>query len=180
MIEVRQLTLKYPGGKGVFNLNFRVNKGEIVGYLGPNGAGKTTTIRALLGFMRPNSGSCAINGLDCWEKAPKIQKILGYIPGEVAFLEDMSGEEFLAFMQDMRGIHDTSRQKQLLEMFELEAKGKIRKFSKGMKQKLAIVAAFMHSPEVLVLDEPTSGLDPLMQSRFVELLWRKRPGGEPF
>jgi ABC-2 type transport system ATP-binding protein len=178
MIEVKKLTLKYPGGKGVFELDFSVKKGEAMGYLGPNGAGKTTTIRALLGFMRPNSGSCSIGEFDCINDAPKIQRNLGYIPDEIAFLDGMNGDEFLKFMQDMRGIRDTSQQKQLIEMFELDPKGKIKKFSKGMKQKLAIVTAFMHDPDVLILDEPTSGLDPLMQNRFVELILSEKAKGK--
>lgn len=178
MIDVKKLTLKYPSGKGVFELDFSVKKGEVMGYLGPNGAGKTTTIRALLGFMQPNSGSCSIGGLDCTNRASEIQKILGYIPGEIAFLDDMNGYEFLKFMNDMRGMKDTSRQKQLIEMFELDPKGKIKKFSKGMKQKLGIVTAFMHNPDVLILDEPTSGLDPLMQNRFVELILSEKAKGK--
>lgn len=178
MIEVNKLTLKYPSGKGVFELDFSVKKGDVLGYLGPNGAGKTTTIRALLGFMEPNSGSCSIGGLDCSKKAPEIQKILGYIPGEISFLNDMNGDEFLKFMQEMRGTKDTSRQKQLIEMFEFDPKGKIKKFSKGMKQKLGIITAFMHDPEVLILDEPTSGLDPLMQNRFVELILSEKAKGK--
>lgn len=178
MIDVKKLTLKYPSGKGVFELDFSVKKGEVMGYLGPNGAGKTTTIRALLGFMQPNSGTCSIGGLDCTNHAPEIQKNLGYIPGEIAFLDDMNGDEFLKFMHDMRGMKDASRQKQLIEMFELDPKGKIKKFSKGMKQKLGIITAFMHDPDVLILDEPTSGLDPLMQNRFVELILNEKAKGK--
>lgn len=177
MIEVRDLTLRYSSGKGVFGLDFSIAKGEVMGYLGPNGAGKTTTIRALMGFMRPNIGTCSIGGMDCITCAPIIQKSLGYIPGEINFLDNMRGDEFLQFMQRMRGTKDNTRQKQLLEMFELDPKGKIKKFSKGMKQKLGIVTACMHNPDVLVLDEPTSGLDPLMQNRFIDfILSLKREG----
>ena len=178
MIEVKGLTLTYPSGKGVFDLNFTVGKGEVMGYLGPNGAGKTTTIRALLGFMRPDSGTCFIDGLDCSAAAPKIQKNLGYIPGEITFLDGMNGDEFLRFMRDMRGTKDAALQNRLLDVFELNPKGRIKKFSKGMKQKLGIVTAFMHDPDVLILDEPTSGLDPLMQNRFVELLLEEKKKGK--
>lgn len=178
MIDVKELTLKYPSGKGIFNLNFKVNSGEVMGYLGPNGAGKTTTIRALLGFMQPDKGSCSINGHDCTKDAPQIQKTLGYIPGEIAFLDGMNGDEFLKFMCNMRGTRDLTRQKQLMEMFELDTKGKIKYFSKGMKQKIGIVTAFMHNPDVLILDEPTSGLDPLMQNRFVELVLEEKKKGK--
>ena len=178
MIHVKELTLKYPSGKGVFELDFSVKMGEVMGYLGPNGAGKTTTIRALLGFMQPNSGTCSIRGLDCTNSAPEIQKTLGYIPGEISFLDGMNGDEFLKFMHEMRGTKDISRQKQLMEMFELDPKGKIKKFSKGMKQKLGIVTAFMHNPDVLILDEPTSGLDPLMQNRFIDLILSEKAKGK--
>jgi len=177
MINVSLLTLTYPSGKGVFELDFTVPKGAVMGYLGPNGAGKTTTLRALLGFMRPDKGKCHIAGLDCIEEAPEVQKHLGYIPGEIVFPDGMYGDEFLSFMAAMRGTKNTTRLKQLLDMFELDPRGKIRRFSKGMKQKLGIVAAFMHSPEVLVLDEPSSGLDPLMQNRFTELILSEKALG---
>ena len=178
MINVSNLTLKYSSGKGVFDLNFSVKEGEVMGYLGPNGAGKTTTIRALLGFMQPNIGTCSIEGLDCTAYATRIQKSLGYIPGEISFLDGMNGDEFLKFLNDMRGTKDLARQNRLIEMFELDPRGKIKKFSKGMKQKLGIVAAFMHDPKVLILDEPTSGLDPLMQNRFVELIIEEKKRGK--
>ena len=178
MIEVNDLTLTYPSGKGVFDLSFSVPEGEVTGYLGPNGAGKTTTIRALMGFMRPNKGTCRIGGRDCMRDAPEIQKNMGYIPGEIAFLDGMSGDEFLRFMNRMRGYSDLSAQKRLLQRFELDPKGKIKKFSKGMKQKLGIVTAFMHDPDVLILDEPTSGLDPLMQNRFIELIMEEKKKGK--
>ncbi len=178
MIEVNGLTLTYPSGKGVFDMNFKVKSGEVMGYLGPNGAGKTTTIRALLGFMKPDKGSCTIKGMECFKEAPEIQKSLGYIPGEIAFLDGMNGDEFLKFMCEMRGTRDYTRQKQLIDMFELDTRGRIKRFSKGMKQKIGIVTAFMHNPEVLILDEPTSGLDPLMQNRFVELILEEKKKGK--
>lgn len=178
MIDVKNLTVKYSNGKGVFDLDFSVKEGEVMGYLGPNGAGKTTTIRALLGFMKANGGSCSIGGLDCSVGATQIQKTLGYIPGDTAFFDDMNGDEFLKFMCEMRGTKDIARQKQLIEMFELDPRGKIKKFSKGMKQKLGIVTAFMNHPDVLILDEPTSGLDPLMQNRFIELILNEKAEGK--
>lgn len=178
MIAVKNLTLKYASGKGVFDLDFTVKQGEVMGYLGPNGAGKTTTIRALMGFMKADSGTCLIGGQDCFDAAPKIQQRLGYIPGEMTFVEGMTGEEYLRFIGEMRGMKDYGRQKQLIERFELSPKGNIKKFSKGMKQKLGIVAAFMHHPEVIILDEPTSGLDPLMQNRFVEFILEEKAQGK--
>lgn len=178
MIEVSNVTMTYPSGKGIFDVDFSVKQGEVLGYLGPNGAGKTTTIRCLLGFTKPDVGKCGIAGLDCVARAPKVQKILGYIPGEIAFLDGMTGNDFLKFMSEMRGMKNYSWQKELIERFELDPRKKIKKFSKGMKQKLGIVTAFMHDPEVLILDEPTSGLDPLMQNRFVELILEQKKAGK--
>ena len=178
MIGVNNLTRDYGGGKGVFQVSFSIAQGEVFGFLGPNGAGKTTTIRHLMGFLRPEGGSCSINGLDCWKNAPEIQKSLGYIPGEIAFFPEMTGLEYLNFLRSYRGLSHTSRMKELMERFELDPRGKIRKMSKGMKQKIAIVAAFMHDPQVLILDEPTSGLDPLMQNRFTQLIQEERERGK--
>ncbi|HPE15966.1 MAG TPA: ABC transporter ATP-binding protein [Oscillospiraceae bacterium] len=178
MIEVRKVTMVYPSGKGIFDVDFTVKRGEVLGYLGPNGAGKTTTIRCMLGFTRPDAGTCSIGGLDSVARAPEIQKFLGYIPGEIAFLDGMTGSEFLKFMGKMRHIRDFSRQKELIERFELDPRREIKKFSKGMKQKLGIVTAFMHDPDVLILDEPTSGLDPLMQNRFVDLILEQKKAGK--
>jgi ABC-2 type transport system ATP-binding protein len=178
VIAVSHLTCDYGAGKGVFDLSLEVNEGEIFGFLGPNGAGKTTTIRHLLGFIRPRQGSCLVAGLDCWAQAPDVQKKLGYIPGEMAFFEQMTGQEYLRFVQSYRKVTDNQRTKQLMERFELDASSPIRKMSKGMKQKVGIVAAFMHDPAILILDEPTSGLDPLMQNRFVELLLEEKKRGK--
>ena len=169
-IKIENLVRDYGGGKGVFDVSFHVNQGEAFGFLGPNGAGKTTTIRHLMGFLKPKSGSCTVNGLDCWSKRDKVQERLGYIPGEISFFEDISGAEFLKFIAQYRGIGSQSRKEELLERFELDPRGSIKKMSKGMKQKLGIVAAFMHDPDILILDEPTSGLDPLIQQGFYEIL----------
>ena len=178
MIEVRNLTQTYKGGKGVFNLDFEIQKGEVFGYLGPNGAGKTTTIRNLLGFANADSGYAKINGLDCRKEAAKLQHLIGYLPGETTFLEDMTGTEFLKFMSDMRGTKEYGRRNTLIDRFELEPDGKIKKMSKGMKQKLAIITAFMHDPLVYILDEPTAGLDPFMQNIFLDLLEEERERGK--
>lgn len=169
-ISMEHLSRDYGEGKGIFDISFHVKQGEVFGFLGPNGAGKTTTIRHLMGFLKPKSGTCMINEKDCWKEREKIQKELGYIPGEISFFDDMSGTEFLKFITKYRKTGTDNRQKELLERFELDPKGKIRKMSKGMKQKLGIVTAFLHDPAILILDEPTSGLDPLMQNRFIDLI----------
>lgn len=178
MLEIENLTHDYGDGKGIFNVSFQVEQGEVFGFLGPNGAGKTTTIRHIMGFMKPESGKCAVNGLDCWKNSDKVQKNLGYIPGEISFFDDMTGPEFLSFVAKYRKLGSDNRQRELLDRFELNPKGKIRKMSKGMKQKIGIVAAFMHDPEILILDEPTSGLDPLMQNRFIELIAEEKKRGK--
>ena len=178
VIQIENLTRDYGGGKGVFDLSFCVDEGEVFGFLGPNGAGKTTTIRHLMGFLRPRSGRCAIGGLDCWADSHRIQAELGYIPGEISFFDDMTGEEFLRFLAKYRRMDGPGQRVELLERFELDPKSKIKKMSKGMKQKLGSVAAFMHDPDILILDEPTSGLDPLMQSRFVELIREEKRRGK--
>lgn len=178
MIKINQLTKDYGKGRGVFDLDFEISQGEIFGYLGPNGAGKTTTIRLMLGFLNPDKGSCTIKKMDCWKNAAEIQKFVGYLPGEIAFLDGMYAYEFLNLIADMRGVKSNQKKERLIDILELDTKGKIRKMSKGMKQKLGIVAAMMHDPEILLLDEPTSGLDPLMQQRFVSLVKEEKAAGK--
>lgn len=167
VIEIENLTRDYGQGRGIFDLSFEVQAGEAFGFLGPNGAGKTTTIRHLMGFIRPKQGRVTINGFDCWNDRVKIQAAVGYIPGEIAFFNDMTGAEYLRFLAKYRGTGN-AKQAVLTERFELDDSSLIKKMSKGTKQKLGIVAAFMHDPEILILDEPSSGLDPLMQNRFIE------------
>jgi len=178
VIDIQNLTRDYGGGKGVFDVSFSVGQGEAFGFLGPNGAGKTTAIRHLMGFLQPKSGQCSIGGLDCWRDSAKIQKSLGYIPGEISFFDDMTGTAFLKFAAKYRGMNGFGRTEELLKRFELDPKGKIKKMSKGMKQKVGIVTAFMHNPDILILDEPTSGLDPLMQNRFIELIGEEKEKGK--
>jgi ABC-2 type transport system ATP-binding protein len=178
IISIKNLTRDYGSNRGVFNLAFDVGQGEAFGFLGPNGAGKTTTIRHLMGFIKAKTGTCTISGMDCWHESDKIQRKLGYIPGEIAFFDDMSGSEFIRFCAKYRGMKSDGRAKELLERFDLNPKGKIKKMSKGMKQKIGIIAGFMHDPEILILDEPTSGLDPLMQNRFIELIAEEKKRGK--
>jgi ABC-2 type transport system ATP-binding protein len=128
----------------------------------------------LMGFMKPDDGSSSINDLDCWAKSAEVQKLIGYLPGEIVFLEGMNGLDFLTLMQKMRKHNMTQKRDELIERFQLDVKTPIRKMSKGMKQKVGIIAAFMHDPEVLILDEPTSGLDPLMQRVFIDLILEEK------
>lgn len=178
MIEIKNLTQTYRSGKGVFDLNFSIKEGEVFGYLGPNGAGKTTTIRNLLGFTNADSGTATINSVDCRKNTAKLQGMIGYLPGEMAFLDNMTGIEFLKFMGSMRKTKDVTRRDYLIKLMELEPRGKIKKMSKGMKQKLGIITAFMHDPAVYILDEPSSGLDPFMQVKLMDLLREEKSRGK--
>lgn len=177
VIEVKQVTKDYGNQKGVFDVSFCVEKGEAVGFLGPNGAGKTTTIRQLMGFIKPDKGSVSILSMNCFQEASKIQQHLGYLPGEIAFMEEMSGKEFISFIAKMKGIKDMTRANELIHYLEFDPKGKTRKMSKGMKQKIGLVCALMNDPDILILDEPTSGLDPLMQNKFVDLMLAEKKKG---
>ena len=178
VIEIRQLTKDYGNNRGIFDVSLSVKKGEVFGFLGPNGAGKSTTIRHLMGFIQADQGSCQINGLDCLRDHARIQQALGYLPGEIAFMDDMTGLEFIKFMAKMKGMTDLTKAYELMERFELNPQGKIKKMSKGMKQKIGIICTFMHDPELLILDEPSSGLDPLMQNRFIELVLEEKQRGK--
>lgn len=178
IINIKHLTKDYGNQKGVFDVSVQIQKGEIYGFLGPNGAGKSTTMRHLMGFSKPQIGTVSIDGMECWTSQKEIQKKLGYLPGEISFPDDMTGLEYLKLIAKMRGMKDFSYAKELLELFELDADTRIKRMSKGMKQKIGIVSAFMHDPDILLLDEPTSGLDPLMQNRFIELIEKEKEKGK--
>lgn len=178
VIEIDQVTKDYGHHKGVFNISFAVKEGEVVGFLGPNGSGKTTTIRQLMGFIKPDRGTVSIMGMDCFKEASLVQQQLGYLPGEIALMDDMTGLEFIYFMAKMKKIKNTTRIEELIQFLELDARGKMKRMSKGMKQKICLVIAFMQDAPVLILDEPTSGLDPLMQNKFVELIQQEKAKGK--
>lgn len=177
MIQVDHLTKDYGFGRGVFDVSFGVEEGEVFGFLGPNGAGKTTTIRHIMGFSKPQEGMTAVLGKESWLYSAQIQKSLGYLPGELAFPSNMTGNQFIDHMACLRGMTDRRMADYLLEKFELDPSGDLKRMSLGMKRKLAIVTAFMHDPEILVLDEPTSGLDPIMQERFIEFILEEKKRG---
>lgn len=178
IIAVQNLTRDYGRERGVFDLSFSIEKGEVFGFLGPNGSGKTTTIRHLMGFLKPQQGQCSIKERDCWQQRPAIQSDLGYIPGEMAFLNGMKASEFLDFIARYRGKKGLGRVTEMTERFELDLSEPLKKMSKGTRQKVGIAAAFMHDPSVLILDEPSSGLDPLMQNRFVDLVLEEKKRGK--
>ncbi len=177
-IQIDHLTKDYGHGRGVFDVSFHVEKGEVYGFLGPNGAGKTTTIRHIMGFSRPQKGQTFVEGRNSWEKASDIQQNLGYLPGEIALPEALTGTQFIQMMAELRGLKDLSYTEHLIKKFELEPSGGLKRMSLGMKRKLAIVTAFMHDPGILVLDEPTSGLDPIMQNIFIEFIKEEKEKGK--
>ncbi len=178
ILKVEHLTKDYGFNKGVFDVSFVIDTGEVFGFLGPNGAGKTTTIRHILGFSRPQSGSTSVLGMNSWTQPENILKTLGYLPGEIAFPDDMTGIQLIKQVAGMRGMKNMSKADYLIKKFELDPSGGLKRMSKGMKQKVGIVCAFMHNPDVLVLDEPTNGLDPLMQSIFIDLIQDEKKAGK--
>lgn len=183
MIEVQDLTIKYPNGKGVFDLNFRVEKGEALGYIGPDDSGKTTTIRGILGFSRPSRGFIKINDLNAYTKASQIHEKLGYIPAETAFFEGMHIKTYLKFMTSLRRFKKDdieARKNELLERFDLKTNEKVDRLSLEERKKLAIVKAFMHKPQIVIMDEPFLNLNPAMQTNLVDLMIEEKRQGTTF
>jgi ABC-type multidrug transport system ATPase subunit len=176
-IRTSRLTKDYGLGRGLFDLDLQVSVQEVFGYLGPNGAGKTTTIRLLMGLIRPTIGSAYVFGLDCIHEAVEVKRKVGYLPGDVPQYGSLRGEDVVAYLGGMRGGVDHDRVRALAERFDLDLSRRFREYSSGNKQKLAIVLAFMHRPDLLILDEPTSGLDPLHQQEFYALLREARDQG---
>ena len=169
-IETRGLSKTYPNGvRALVDLDLRVERGEIFGYLGPNGAGKSTTIRLLLDLIRPTAGQAAIAGLDTRARDVEARRRVGYLPGDLRLSDRLSGREQLDSLGRLRGGVDHATRDALVERFDCVLDRPIRELSKGNRQKLGVVQAFMHRPEVLILDEPTGGLDPLNQGEFRSL-----------
>lgn len=178
IIEVKNLTKDYGDGHGIFDLNFSIKKGEVFGFVGTNGSGKTTTIRHLMGFLKAQSGECLINGYNCWSDATKIKKYVSYVPGEIAFPDLKTGTEFLKVQAELLGLKNMDRANYLCQKLQLDTSANLKRMSKGMKQKTAIVAAFMADKEILILDEPTTGLDPLMRETFLDLIKEEKEKGK--
>ena len=177
IISVKNLTKDYGHGRGIFDISFDVYKGTVFGYCGTNGSGKTTTLRHIMGFLKPDNGSVTVKGLDAWKDASEIKKYVGYLPGEIAFPPVENGSEFLKIQAETIGLTDMSKAESIINGLQLDPTANLRRMSKGMKQKTAIVAAFMHSPEIIILDEPTTGLDPLMRDVFVQLIKAEKARG---
>ncbi|MCD8200510.1 MAG: ABC transporter ATP-binding protein [Clostridia bacterium] len=178
IIETDSLTKDYGFGRGVFDVSVSVPRGECFGFLGPNGAGKTTLIRHLMGFSNPDKGTAKIMGMNCFANAAKLQQTIGYLPGEIALPVGMKGTQFLKMLSRMRKVESDEYMKKLLEKFDLDPDMDTKRMSLGVKRKTAVVAAFIHDPDILILDEPTSGLDPIMQQQFIDFVLEEKQRGK--
>lgn len=176
-IEINNLTKTYGKARGIENVSFKVEEGEIFGFIGPNGAGKSTTIRTLLALIHPTSGSATIFGKDCIKFAPEIAKEVGYLPSEVFYYDNMKVIDLLKYSASFYKKDCTSRINELSEIMELDLKKKIDDLSFGNKKKVGIIQGLLHEPKLIILDEPTSGLDPLMQRKFFALLQEENSKG---
>lgn len=177
VIESRGLTKYYGRHRGIIDVDLVVREGEIFGFLGPNGAGKTTTIRLLLDLIRPSSGSARVFGLDPERDAEAIHRRTGYLPGEFSLYDRLTGGQTMEYFANLRGGVDPAWQGELVERLDLDPGRRFGEYSKGNKQKVALVVALQHQPDLLILDEPTSGLDPLMQHAFFALVREMRAAG---
>ncbi len=178
IIEIKGLSKSYGKQVALEGVNLNVKKGEVYGFIGPNGAGKSTTIRILLGMLKKDGGVVKILGKDPWDNAVEIHKKLAYIPGDVNLWPNLTGGEVIDFLGRLNGQVDSNLKQELLEKFQLNPKKKCRSYSKGNRQKVALVSAFLSDAEVLILDEPTSGLDPLMEQVFQSCILESKKQGK--
>ncbi len=181
IVQTHKLTKSYGPFRGVVDVDLEVNEGEIFGFLGPNGAGKTTTIRILLDLIRPTSGSARVFGIESAADPVAIHRRLGYLPGEWNLYDRLTGTETITYFANLRGGIDRAYVDELVQRLDLDPSRRFREYSKGNKQKVGLICALQHRPELLILDEPTSGLDPLVQQSFNELVFEaKREGRTVF
>lgn len=178
VIELKALTKDYGEGRGIFDLNLSIKKGEMIGFVGTNGSGKTTTMRNIMGFIKPTSGHAYVNGLESWEHASEIAKHVGYVPGEIAFPDLHTGTEFLKNQASFLGLTDMTYADELIKKLQLDPRANLKRMSKGMKQKTALVSALMNDAEIIILDEPTTGLDPLMRLAFMDIIKNEHKKGK--
>src|SRR5690554_7377897 len=178
IISVRDLTKKFGNFTALDGINMEVEEGEIYGFIGPNGAGKTTTLRILLGILKATRGEAKIFGKDAWKDAVEIHRNLAYVPGDVNLWPNLTGGEVIDLFIKLRGSYNKHRREELIERFDLDPSKKCRTYSKGNRQKVALVAAFASDADLYILDEPTSGLDPLMENIFQEYIKLAREEGK--
>ena len=178
VISVRDLTKKFGKFTALNKVNLELEKGDIYGFIGPNGAGKTTTIRILLGILKASGGKATVFGQDVWKDAVSIHKNLAYVPGDVKLWPNLTGGELIDLFIKLRGSNNKTRRDELIKRFQLDPTKKCRTYSKGNRQKVALIAAFASDADLYILDEPTSGLDPLMEQIFQELILEARDQGK--
>lgn len=178
IIEARNLTKDYGDGRGIFDVNISVGKGEMLGFVGTNGSGKTTTIRSILGFIKPTSGAVEVEGLSSWEHSSEIVGHIGYVPGEIAFPDLKTGIDFLKSQAEFLHLESMDYANEIIARLQLDPRANLKRMSKGMKQKTALVAALMADLPILILDEPTTGLDPLMRVAFSDILKEEHAKGK--
>ena len=178
IIKVENLTKDYGNGRGIFDISFTINKGEVFGFVGTNGSGKTTTIRHIMGFLKAREGSVEVLGLDAWKDSSEIKMYVSYIPGEIAFPDLNTGTLFLKSQAELLKLKDMTYANELISRLQLDTSANLKRMSKGMKQKTAIVAALMANKDILILDEPTTGLDPLMREVFLDIILEEKQKGK--
>ncbi|MDR2167407.1 MAG: ABC transporter ATP-binding protein [Clostridiales bacterium] len=177
-VELQNLTKKFGNFTALSDINLKVAEGEVMAYIGPNGAGKSTTIRVMLGILQANVGSAKIFGMDAWKDAVEIHRRIAYVPGDVNLWPNLTGGEVIDLFVSLRGSHDKARRERLIRDFDLDPTKKCRTYSKGNRQKVALIAAFASEVDLYILDEPTSGLDPLMEQVFQEYVLEQKNKGK--
>ena len=177
-LEINNLTKKFGKLTALNNVNLTVKEGEVFGYIGPNGAGKSTTIRVLLGILQATGGNAKVFGMDAWKEAVNIHKRIAYVPGDVNLWPNLTGGEVIDLFVNLRGTHDKQLRERLIKEFNLDPTKKCRTYSKGNRQKVALVAAFASDVDLYILDEPTSGLDPLMEQVFQSCVLEQKNKGK--
>ncbi len=178
LLITKNLTKKFGSFTALKNVNLEVKEGEVFGFIGPNGAGKSTTIRILLGILKATAGEAKIFGLDAWKDAVEIHKRIAYVPGDVNLWPNLTGGEVIDFFIKLRGANPKGRRDELIERFALDPTKKCRTYSKGNRQKVALIAAFSSDADLYIFDEPTSGLDPLMERTFQEYVLEVKKEGK--
>ncbi len=177
-LKIDGLTRQYRNGRGIHNVNLGVEQGEVFGFLGPNGAGKTTLIRTTLGFMQPTAGQIHVMGIDAVARSRDVRSRIGYLPSDPALYDFLNGQQNIDFALAIRGIKNRGRVKELADRLEIDLRRRLKTLSRGNKQKVAIITALAHDPDLIILDEPTSGLDPLVQETFVSLIREEKARGK--
>ena len=178
VIEIKDLTKDYGNNQGIFDINLNIEQGEMIGFVGTNGSGKTTTIRNIMGVIKPTSGQVLVNNKSSWEHASEIVKDIGYVPGEIAFPDLKTGIDFLKCQAEFLNMKNMDYANELIERLQLDPRANLKRMSKGMKQKTALVAALMNDAPIIILDEPTTGLDPLMRVTFLDIIKEEHKKGK--